>query len=40
MGTLAKGALGLGTVAALSSMEEEDEGLLLLLHQNQVVSCL
>lgn len=25
MGTLAKGALGLGTVAALSSMEEEDE---------------
>ncbi len=26
MGTLAKGALGLGTVAALSSMEEEDKG--------------
>jgi hypothetical protein len=26
MSTLAKGALGLGTVAALSSMEEEDEG--------------
>jgi hypothetical protein len=25
MGTLAKGALGLGAVAALSSMEEEDE---------------